>query len=95
MPNVFDHDWDIEQEQPGFSWKRMRLGLHLDAEKLGASVYELPPGERSFPFHLHRANEEMLVVLDGTICVRREGGDEELGRGDAALFRTGPEGALS
>ncbi|HEX5763200.1 MAG TPA: hypothetical protein VFY04_08785, partial [Solirubrobacterales bacterium] len=67
MPNVFSDDWDVEQSEPGFSWKRMRLAGRLGGEKLGASVYELPPGERSFPYHLHHANEEMLVVLDGEV----------------------------
>lgn len=93
MPNVFDDDWDLEQEQPGFNWKRMRLGLRLGAEKLGASVYELPPGERSFPYHLHHANEEILIVLEGTVVVRREDREDELGKGDAAVFRTGPAGS--
>jgi uncharacterized cupin superfamily protein len=92
MPNVFGEGWDVEQGQDGFSWKRMRVGLQLGAEKLGASVYELPPGERTFPYHLHHANEEMLVVLEGAVSVRREEGEEELGRGDVAFFPVGPDG---
>jgi len=93
VTNVFGDEWDVEQTEPGFSWKRMRLGVRLGAEKLGASLYELPPGQRSFPYHLHHANEEMLLVLDGTVTVRREDGEEELGRGDTALFASGPSGA--
>lgn len=93
MPNVFDDDWDVEQSEPGFTWKRMRLADRLGGEKLGASVYELPPGERSFPYHVHHANEELLIVLDGEATLRREGGEEVLGAGDAALFPAGPDGA--
>ena len=93
MTNLFGDEWDVEQTEPGFSWKRMRLGVRLGSEKLGASLYELPPGQRSFPYHLHHANEEMLLVLDGTVTVRREDGEEELGRGDTALFASGPRGA--
>jgi uncharacterized cupin superfamily protein len=93
VPNVFAEDWDVEQNEPGFTWKRMRLAGRLGGEKLGASVYELPPGERSFPYHVHHANEELLVVLEGEVALRREGGEETLGPGDAALFPCGPEGA--
>lgn len=42
-PNVFGDDGDAEQTQPGFTWKRLRLGQLLGAERLGASVFELPP----------------------------------------------------
>jgi len=94
MPaNVFDDTWDAHQSQPGFTWKRMRLAARLGSEKLGASVYELPPGQRAFPYHLHHANEELLVVLDGSVAVRGESGEETLGRGDAVLFPVGREGA--
>jgi uncharacterized cupin superfamily protein len=93
VSNVFGDEWDSEQSDPGFSWKRMRLGARLGAEKLGASLYELPPGERSFPYHLHHANEELLIVLDGEVRVRREGGEDALQRGDTALFPCGPSGA--
>lgn len=60
---------------------------------LGASVYVLPPGEKSFPYHIHHANEEMLIVLDGTVTVRTPGGDVLAGRGDAVSFPKGPDGA--
>ena len=93
MTNLFGDEWDVEQAEPGFSWKRMRLGARLGGEKLGASLYELPPGQRSFPYHLHHANEELLLVLDGAVTVRRKEGEEKLQRGDTALFGTGPSGA--
>lgn len=90
--NVFGDDWDVEQSQPGFAWKRIRLGRRLGGELLGASVYELPPGERSWPYHLHHANEELLLVLEGAPTLRTPAGERELAPGDAALFRRGEEG---
>jgi uncharacterized cupin superfamily protein len=60
---------------------------------LGASVYEMPPGERSFPYHFHHGNEELLVVLEGSVAVRTPDGEQKLDKGAAALFRRGPEGA--
>jgi uncharacterized cupin superfamily protein len=91
--NVFADDWDVEQAQPGYTWKRMRLGRRLGGELLGASVYELPPGEATWPFHLHYANEELLVVLEGSPSLRTADVERELAPGDAALFRRGREGA--
>lgn len=91
--NVFADDWDVEQSQPGFTWKRMRLGRRLGGELLGASVYELPPGERTWPYHLHHANEELLLVLEGTPTLRSSEGERELSPGDAMIFRRGPSGA--
>jgi uncharacterized cupin superfamily protein len=91
--NVFADDWDTEQSQPGYSWKRMRLGRRLGGELLGASVYELPPGQAAWPYHLHHANEELLLVLDGTPTLRTPQGERTLAPGDAALFLRGPDGA--
>ncbi|MGY5957150.1 cupin domain-containing protein [Kosakonia sp. BK9b] len=45
------------------------------AGKLGASVDTLPPGKRGCPFHLHHAQEEMFIVLNGTGTLRI--GDEQ------------------
>ena len=92
-PNVFDNDWDVQQSEPGFTWNRIRLGRRLGAEKLGVSVFELPPDQRSFPYHLHHGNEELLVVLEGSVSVRGERGEETLNRDDAVLFPIGRAGA--
>ena len=40
------------------------------AHKLGASIDILPPGKRACPFHLHQAQEEMFIVLDGSGTLR-------------------------
>ncbi len=93
MENVFADDYDQTQDKPGFRWDRMRLAQRLGGEMLGASVYVLPPGEKSFPYHLHRANEELLLVLDGQVQLRTPTGTNTMNTGDAALFRRGEEGA--
>ena len=93
MENVYATDWDAEENQTGFQWTRIRLGRRLGASKLGASVYVLGPGQKSFPYHFHHANEEMLIVLEGEVIVRTPQGEEEASRGDAVSFPTGPVGA--
>lgn len=91
--NAFGEDWDLEQDQPGFCWKRLRLGRRLGARELGASVFELPPGQRAFPYHFHHGNEELLLVLDGSVHVRCPDGEKSLTTGDSMSFPRGPEGA--
>jgi hypothetical protein len=65
MANVFDQQWDEEQDRPPFSWRRARRGRQACSRALGASLFELPPGSSSFPLRVHHANEEMLIVLAG------------------------------
>ena len=46
------------------------VGPRVGLEKLGCNVTVLPPGKKAFPFHSHRVNEEMFVVLAGEGEVR-------------------------
>ena len=91
--NLFDGELDEERDQPGFSWRRASLGRRLGAEKLGASLYELAPGERSFPYHYEYGNEEWLLVVAGRPTLRDPSGEHELRPGDVVCFVEGPEGA--
>src|SRR5947199_35461 len=82
MPNVFDPDFDAEQDEAPFTWRRARLGRQAGAEALGASLFELPPGASSFPLHVHHANEEMIVVLSGRPTLRAIDSQRELSPGE-------------
>jgi uncharacterized cupin superfamily protein len=93
MQNIFATEWDAHEDHPGYEWDRIRLARRLGGEMLGASIYVLGPGQKSFPYHFHHANEEMLVVLEGAVSVRTPQGEQEAGRGDALLFKRGPDGA--
>ena len=53
MDNIYATDWDATEDEPGYEWTWIRLGRRLGSEKLGASVYVLAPGQRSFPYHFH------------------------------------------
>lgn len=93
MVNVFADDWDVEQSEPGYTWKRLRVGRRVGGEMLGASLYELPPGQGTWPYHMHHANEELLLVLAGTPTLRSPEGERELAPGEAVIFRRGPSGS--
>jgi uncharacterized cupin superfamily protein len=48
-----------------FDVKRARAAPLLGLKMLGCTLHELAPGATAYPFHSHRANEELLVVLEG------------------------------
>lgn len=91
--NLFDEDGWIERtwppEKPGFQWRRKRVA----GEHLGASLYGLLPGERTFPYHYELGNDELLVVVAGHPTLRAPEGERELRPGDCILFPSGPDGA--
>lgn len=93
MPNVFEPDWDAEQDLAPYTWRRARLGRQAGSEKLGASLFELPPGASSFPLHVHWANEELLVVLAGRPTLRSLEGERTLDPGEVVACPVGPRGA--
>jgi len=43
-----------------------RIGSALGLTHLGCSLVAVPPGRQAFPFHNHRHNDELFMVLDGT-----------------------------
>lgn len=87
--NAFGDLDDWVRERPGWEMRGDRVGGDL----LGASVYELAPGAKSFPYHWHSTEEELLVVLSGRPTLRHPGGEQELSPGDTFLFPCGPDGA--
>ncbi len=88
-PEIGHDEGDPEGYQTGYD----RLGPKLGATQLGATIYEMPPGQSICPYHYEYPEEEWLLVLDGTATVRHPGGEDELGPGDLVCFPTGPEGA--
>ena len=65
----------------------------IGAEKLAGTVVLLHKGESLCPYHFELAEEEWLIVLEGTPSVRTPDGDEVMEAGDIVCFARGPEGA--
>jgi uncharacterized cupin superfamily protein len=71
----------------------IRLGPALGASELGCSLYELDPGGQAAPYHAHYANEELLIMLDGTLELRTPHGTRDVTQGALVAFPLGPDGA--
>ncbi len=92
MTNIEDPIFDEPREHPGFRCLRARLGRQAGGERLGLSLWELPPGEAAYPYHHHLAEEELVLVLDGSPSLRTPAGWRELERGEVVAFPRGERG---
>jgi uncharacterized cupin superfamily protein len=89
VSNVFADEWDALDDWSGGGAKSARL---VDAGvELGASVYELGPGNTT-AYHFHHGSEELVIVLRGRPTVRTPEGERQLAEGDVVHFPTGPAG---
>jgi uncharacterized cupin superfamily protein len=92
--NIADPDLVFDPGDPdGFRSGLFRFGKLIGMRKLGASVYELPPGQAICPYHYEYGEEEALLVLEGRPTLRHPGGSEVLEQWDAVAFPEGPDGA--
>jgi len=92
--NLSSPDFVYEAGDPdGFRAGMFRFGKLIGADLMGASVYELPPGQAVGPYHYEYGEEEWLLVLSGSPSVRHAGGTEVLSPWDVVCFPPGPEGA--
>ena len=90
--NINQPEFNLTQEQPGYSWRAAELGPAIGAARMGATLYELPPGEASFPYHYEYGCEEWLLLVSGSATLRDPDGDHALTAGDLVCFPEGPDG---
>ena len=91
-PNIDDPDFDEPREHPGFLARRARISRQAGSERLGLSLWEVPPGEAAYPYHHHLGEEELVLVLDGTPSLRTPEGWRELAQGEVVAFLRGEDG---
>lgn len=92
MPNINDPSFDEPREHEGFRALRARLSRQAGSERLGLSLWELPPGQAAYPYHFHYTEEELLLVLDGHPSLRAPDGWRELAPGEVVAFLRGEQG---
>jgi uncharacterized cupin superfamily protein len=78
---------------PGFAMGDVSARERTGDELIGASLYELEPGNQLWPYHFHVGNEEWIVVVSGTPTLRTPEGERELRAGDVVGFPQGEAGA--
>jgi uncharacterized cupin superfamily protein len=92
MTSFLEPEFEPPVELEGFRVRRARLGRQAGAERLGASLFEIEPGNAPFPLHFHLGNEELLIVLSGTTALRTSAGERLLDEGEVVSLPAGEEG---
>ncbi|SFR48683.1 cupin domain-containing protein [Halorubrum sodomense] len=90
--NADDLSWTTPDADDA-AWRRKQLAEAAGGDALGCSLYELPAGERSWPYHYHTANEEALYVLAGEGTLRLDDEAHPLRPGEYAAFPADASGA--
>src|SRR5262245_3080272 len=93
MASINDPSFEEGEKPEGFRSRRARIGYELGTELIGASLFEVPPGEAAYPYHFHYSDEELVIVLSGRPTLRTPAGVRELEEGEAVRFPLGEEGA--
>jgi uncharacterized cupin superfamily protein len=85
--NVYSNEWDVERR----TVRIRHIGHALRTDLIGGILLELLPGHRG-PYHLHHGNEELALVLDGSLTVRGETDERVAERGELVFFPRGRNG---
>src|SRR5436305_13169987 len=93
VANINAPVFDEPREHPGFRCLRARVSRQAGSERLGLSLWDLPPGETAYPYHYHLAEEELILVLEGRPSLRTPQGWRELEEGEVVPFLRGAQGA--
>jgi uncharacterized cupin superfamily protein len=88
--NIWNDEWELESDEEWAAGRATRLPR---GAKIGATLYEIGPGETSGYYHFHHGAEELLVVLRGRPTLRDPSGERRLDEGDVVHFPVGPDGA--
>lgn len=68
--NIADLDMKSTSKGSRFASAAGRIGGITGMKQLGAQFIVVPPGKSGFPFHAHRNNEEMFIILEGEATYR-------------------------
>jgi uncharacterized cupin superfamily protein len=63
--NLDDVEFTDIEENGYYTSRRAQFSAGIGARKLGYNLTELPPGKSQCPFHAHRVEEEMFLILEG------------------------------
>jgi uncharacterized cupin superfamily protein len=90
--NVADLDYREFGQGEKYAARTARIGPLIGLTGLGCMAMIVAPGKRAFPFHVHHANHELFIVLEGTGQYRYGGKTYPIKAGDVlAAPAGGPE----
>ena len=92
--NLRDVAFNDVEENGFYTSRRAEFSAAIGARALGYNLTELPPGCAQCPFHAHRAEEEMFLILEGEGELRFGAQTYRIGKDDVIACPTGgPESA--
>ena len=91
--NLNSDEWDGTRDREGWRVRGALVGQRIGGELIGATMSEIEPGDRLWPYHAHYLNEEWVLVLRGEPTLRTPEGEQVLKEGDVACFPRGKDGA--
>ena len=91
--NLYGDRWDETRDREGWRIKEAFVGHHIGGGLIGASMSEVEPGNKLWPYHTHYLNEEWVIVLHGEPTLRTPEGEHGLKEGDVVCFPRGKDGA--
>ncbi len=65
LVNLDEVEFNDIEENGYYTSRRALFSAGIGARKLGYNLTELPPGKAQCPFHSHRQEEEMFLILEG------------------------------
>jgi uncharacterized cupin superfamily protein len=89
--NLDDVTLERQQREPLYDTRCGRLSEGTAAIKLGAGYDILAPGKRGCPYHLHHAQEELFVILEGVGTLRVAGEMVPVRAGDVVFIPPGQD----
>ncbi len=87
--NLDEVEFDDVEENGIYTSSRASISPHVGARQLGYNLTVLPPGKVQCPFHSHRAEEEMFLILEGEGELRYGDARYPLRRHDVIACPTG------
>ena len=82
LDDVPTERWEIGE----LAATRRRLGATAGAKRLGVALTRIDPGKRSTPPHSHADEDELFLVLRGTLTIELRDGSVTLGPGEMAVI---------
>ena len=82
--NLNSDVWDGTRDRDGWRVKGALVGHRIGGQLIGATMSEVEPGDKLWPYHTHYLNEEWVIVLRGEPTLRTPAGEQVLKEGDVS-----------